>query len=90
MTYGRLRGVIKTTIYLPESLHLELKAAAKERGTSEAELIRTAVQHELLGAPPGRAERVQRRRRLLAAMGTLDEATYPSDYLEQLRAGWRG
>jgi Ribbon-helix-helix protein, copG family len=89
-TYGTLRGVVKTTVYLPELLHRELKAAARERGTSEAELIRTAVRHELLGAPPGQAERAQRRRRLLAAMGTVDEGTYPPGYLEQLDAGWRG
>jgi len=82
--------VVKTTIYLPEDLHRELKQAAKERGTSEAELIRTAVRHELLGAPAGHAERAQRRARLLAAMGTLDSSVYPSGYLDELRAGWRG
>jgi len=48
------------------------------------------VRHELLGAPPGQAERAQRRRRLLAAMGTVDEGTYPPGYLEQLDAGWPG
>jgi metal-responsive CopG/Arc/MetJ family transcriptional regulator len=82
--------VIKTTIYLPEELHRELKHAAKERGASEAELIRTAVRHELLGAPPDQAERMQRRARLLAAMGKLDSSVYPEGYLEELRAGWRG
>jgi len=82
--------VVKTTIYLPEPLHRELKAAARERGTSEAELIRTAVRHELLGAPPGQAERAKRRARLLAAIGTLDASTYPADYLDELRAEWRG
>lgn len=82
--------VIKTTIYMPEDLHRELKRAAKERGTSEAELIRTAVRHELLGAPAGQAERGRQRARLLAAMGTLDSSVYPSGYLDELRAGWRG
>jgi len=82
--------VIKTTIYMPEDLHRELKHAAKERGTSEAELIRTAVRHELLGAPAGQAERGRQRARLLAAMGTLDSSVYPSAYLDELRAGWRG
>lgn len=81
--------MVKTTIYLPEALHRDLKTAAKERGTSEAELIRTAVRHELLGAPAGQAERAQRRARLLAAMGTLDRHAYPTGYLAELRAGWR-
>jgi metal-responsive CopG/Arc/MetJ family transcriptional regulator len=80
--------VVKTTIYLPDELHQELKLAAKERGLSEAELIRTAVRHELLGAPAGQAERASRRARLLAAMGTVDGSVYPPGYLHGLRAGW--
>ena len=79
----------KTTVYLPEQLHLQLALAAKVRGISEAELVRTAIRHELLGAPPGQAERMQRRARLLAAMGTLDSSVYPSGYLDEVRAGWR-
>jgi len=81
---------VKTTVYLPDDLHRELKDAARARGTSEAELIRTAVRHELLGAPPGQAERAARRGRLLAAMGTLDRSAYPAGYLDELRSGWRG
>lgn len=81
---------MKTTVYMPDELHQELKRAATERGTSEAELIRTAVRHELLGAPPGQAERAQRRARLLAAMGSLDRKTYPPGYLDEMRVGWRG
>jgi metal-responsive CopG/Arc/MetJ family transcriptional regulator len=81
--------VVKTTIYLPDELHQELKVAAKERGISEAELIRTAVRHELLGAPPGQAERARRRARLLRAMGKLDSSVYPAGYLDELREGWR-
>ena len=82
--------MMKTTVYLPDELHTELKRAAKERGTSEAELIRTAIRHELLGAPPGQAERARRHARLLAALGALDETVYPPGYLEEVRAGWRG
>jgi Ribbon-helix-helix protein, copG family len=87
--YGILAGMVKTTIYLPEELHQGIKQAAKKRGTSEAELIRIAVRHELLGAPADQRERAQRRARLLAAMGRLDSAVYPADYLDGLRAEWR-
>ncbi|MGE5762736.1 MAG: CopG family transcriptional regulator [Mycobacterium leprae] len=86
--YGILAAAMKTTIYLPDDLHRELKRAAKESGTSEAELIRTAVRHELLGAPPGQAERAKRRARLLAAVGKLDSSVYPSGYLDEVRTGW--
>ncbi len=82
--------VVKTTVYLPDDLHRELKQAARERGTSEAELFRTAVRHELLGAPAGQAERAQQRARLLAAVGTLDSSVYPSGYLDEMRTGWHG
>ncbi|MBA3807462.1 MAG: ribbon-helix-helix protein, CopG family [Solirubrobacterales bacterium] len=82
--------MVKTTIYLPDELLQGIKQAARERGTSEAELIRTAVRHELLGAPAGQEERAQRRTRLLGAMGKLDSSTYPSGYLDELRAEWRG
>jgi Ribbon-helix-helix protein, copG family len=85
-----IQPVVKTTIYLPDELHRGIKHAAKERGTSEAELIRTAVRHELLGAPADQQERAQRRSRLLAAMGKLDSSAYPSGYLDELRAQWRG
>jgi metal-responsive CopG/Arc/MetJ family transcriptional regulator len=81
--------MVKTTIYLPSELHQGIKQAAKERGTSEAELIRTAVRHELLGAPAGQKERARRRALLLAAMGRLDSAVYPDGYLDELRAEWR-
>lgn len=79
----------KTTVYLPDELHLQLKRAAVERGSSEADLIRTAIRHELLGAPPEQAERAQRRARLLAAMGSFDESVYPPGYLDEVRTGWR-
>jgi len=82
--------VIKRTIRLPNGLHQGIKRAAKERGTSEAELIRTAVRRELLSAPEGQPERDQRRARLLTAIGKLDSSAYPSGQLDELRAEWRG
>lgn len=81
--------MVKTTIYLPDELHQAIKLAARERGTSDAELIRTAVRHELLSAPAVRRDRARRRARLLAAMGKLDSSAYPSSYLDTLRAQWR-
>jgi metal-responsive CopG/Arc/MetJ family transcriptional regulator len=81
--------MVKTTIHLPDELHQELKLAARARGTSEAELIRTAVRHELLGAPAGQPERAARRARLLASMGSVDHSVYAPGYLDELRSGWR-
>lgn len=36
-------GMVKTTIYLPDELKRRIEQAARERSTSEAEVIRTAV-----------------------------------------------
>lgn len=88
-TYGNLAAMMKTTVYLPDDLHRELKRAAKVRGTSEAELIRTAIRHELLGAPADQSERAAKRARLLAAVGSLDGTVYPDGYLGEVRSGWR-
>jgi hypothetical protein len=87
---GKVLVVVKTTIDLRDDLHQALQLAAKERGTSEVELIRTAVRHEVFGARPGQAERGQRCARLLAALGTLDSSVYPAGYLDALRAGRGG
>lgn len=35
--------MVKTTVYLPDTLRSRLKQVAAQQGTSEAELIRTAV-----------------------------------------------
>jgi predicted transcriptional regulator len=80
--------MIKTTIYLPNELHRRVRRAARERGTTEAELIRTAIRHELFGARDDRQERASRRARLLAAMGRLDSSVYPAAHLDQLRGEW--
>ncbi|HTZ88585.1 MAG TPA: ribbon-helix-helix protein, CopG family [Solirubrobacteraceae bacterium] len=80
--------MIQTTIDLPDELHQEIQQAAKERGISEAELVRTAVRHELLGAAD-RRKRDSRRARLLTATGRLDSSIYPTKYLDELHAEWR-
>jgi hypothetical protein len=43
--YGRMYGVKKTTVYLPDELAGLLKRAAAASGKSEAELIRDGVEH---------------------------------------------
>lgn len=44
--------MVKTTIYLPTIFIGRLSRRRGSVGTSEVELIRTAVRHELLGTPP--------------------------------------
>lgn len=52
-TYGRLYGMHKTTLYLPDDLKVELRRVAAEKGQSEAELIRESIRLALAGhAPP--------------------------------------
>jgi Arc/MetJ-type ribon-helix-helix transcriptional regulator len=41
---GRLYGMVKTTVYLPDPLKRALAAASETEGKSEAEIIREAVQ----------------------------------------------
>jgi Ribbon-helix-helix protein, copG family len=38
-------GMVKTTVYLSESLKLRLASVARQEGCSEAELIRDALEH---------------------------------------------
>lgn len=40
-------AVKRTTIFLPDSLKTELAATARDRGVSEAEVIRTALREHL-------------------------------------------
>jgi Arc/MetJ-type ribon-helix-helix transcriptional regulator len=42
--YGTMYGVKKTTVYLPDALKLRLEQLARERNTSEAEVIREALE----------------------------------------------
>jgi hypothetical protein len=43
MTYGRVCGMEKTTLYVPKELKSAVERAAAERGCSEAELVREAL-----------------------------------------------
>ena len=42
-TYGMMYGVKRTTIYLPDDLKAALERAAETEGTTEAEVVRTAL-----------------------------------------------
>lgn len=42
-TGGTIRGMVKTTVYLPDDLHQAIKRVAVERGISEAEVIRDSL-----------------------------------------------
>ena len=41
--YGTMYGIKKTTVYLPDDLKTRLGQAARQAGTSEADLIREGV-----------------------------------------------
>lgn len=41
--YGSVYVMIRTTVYLPDELKRRLEQTARERGTSEAEVIRAAL-----------------------------------------------
>ena len=41
--YGNLYGMHKTTLYLPDELKAALQRYARQRGTSEAEVVREAL-----------------------------------------------
>jgi hypothetical protein len=43
---------VKTTLYLDRDLKEAVERAARERGTSEAEVIRAAIARELRREPP--------------------------------------
>ena len=85
LTCGTLQAMVKTTVYLPEDLRRELQLVAKERGMSGAELIRTAIRHELLRETAG--QRAEKHARLLAAIGSLDRGVFPDGYLDEIRTG---
>ena len=51
-TDGTIYGMIKTTIYLPESLKREVERRARQRSCSEAEVIRQAIQDAVARPKP--------------------------------------
>lgn len=51
-TGGTIYGMIKTTIYLPESLKREVARIARQRSCSEAEVIRQAVEDAVARPKP--------------------------------------
>lgn len=53
-TYGTMYGMNKTTIYLPEDLKRKVETAAKLDGSSEAEIIRQAVEEAMRKRVPPR------------------------------------
>jgi len=46
-SYGIIYGVIRTTIYLPEDMKTAIEREAVNRGSTEAEVIRRAVEQHL-------------------------------------------
>jgi hypothetical protein len=44
--------VDKTTVYLPDDLKAAVKHAARQRGVSEAEVIRESIRESIGGARP--------------------------------------
>jgi len=53
-TYGKMYGMVKTTVYLPEDLKASLERLAAEQGRSEAELIREAIRALVGSGAPAR------------------------------------
>lgn len=51
-TGGTIYGMIKTTIYLPESLKQEVARLARQRSCSEAEVIREAIRDAVARPKP--------------------------------------
>lgn len=49
---GTIYGMIKTTIYLPESLKREVARRARQRSCSEAEVIRQAIRDAVVRPKP--------------------------------------
>lgn len=52
VSYGRVYGVNKTTVYLPDDLKAALARIAEQTGRSEAELIREGVRMVVDGQLP--------------------------------------
>lgn len=53
-TYGKMYGMNKTTVYIPDELKRSLARIASARGCSEAELVREALHMLTAAAVPPR------------------------------------
>lgn len=70
----------KTTIYLPEELHARIKAAARQEGRPQADLIRDTL----------KARFAQRERPILRLIGIDSDPELSSENIEDwLAANWR-
>lgn len=52
MPYVENMGMVKTTVYLPESLKRGVERLAQDRGLSEAEFIRESLANAVAGSRP--------------------------------------
>ncbi len=75
-------GMVKTTVYLPDSLKASLTRVAAERAISEAELIREALSEKVSAATATRP------RVALFAEGLGDELA--AERVDELLAGFGG
>ena len=53
-TYGKMYGMQKTTVYIPEDIKEALAILASQKGKSEAELIREALRLFVASTKPPR------------------------------------
>ena len=72
----------RTTVYLPRDLKISIKAAAKRKGSSEAELIRDALTRYL-----SEEDRAPLRPK---SIGMISDGTVPADRFDEwLAENWK-
>ncbi len=80
MLYGKMYGMVKTTVYLPEELKAAVERAAAAEGRSEAELIREAIRRAV-------ADRAGQRPRIPLVAEPLGDPT-AAGRVDELLAGF--